>query len=103
VFDSARSVRQVYEQRIMQAIPQQASLYSCSIGESSYDSAEGAYYLSALLAATKAIPASDQFLTVGAAHEMARDKTRIRQRDQTPDATLSKCIIAQQLILAMNA
>jgi len=102
VFDSARSVRQVYEKRIMQATPQQASLYSCSVGESSYDSAEGAHYLSALLAATKAIPAGDQFLTVGEAHEIAREKTRKQQRDQNPDASLSKCVIAQQLILAMD-
>ena len=38
------NIRQDYENRIMQAIPQQISLYACSIGESAYDSNEGGYY-----------------------------------------------------------
>jgi len=108
VYDSALAVRKIYEERILQAIPQQVSLYACSVGEVSYDTSDGAVYLSELLAAANRANGA-RFLTVGAAHEAAAQRVEANRRNhpnresQVPQAVLPKCLSAQQLILAMNA
>lgn len=100
--ESIDRTRTIYEERIMQAIPQQAYLYSCAIGESSYDTADGAIYLKELLSATKSFSSNAAFLTVGEAHGVARAQTNKKEPKQTPEARLAKCLTQQQLILAMK-
>lgn len=99
--ESYNSVRQRYDQRIMQAIPQQVQLYGCSVGQASYDTSEGAVYLNNFLAAAKAIDTSSSSKTVGMAHAEAAELT-IKQKKQTPDAVLPKCLTLQQLIISIK-
>lgn len=105
-FDSISSTRERYEQRIMQAAKQHSKLYSCSLGEVSYDSPEGAAYLGQLLAAVKAIPLGMSTMTVEEAHSIARAKTiengNRRDERQTPAAVLPKLPRDMQLILAIK-
>jgi len=93
------------DERIMRAIQQQATLYSCSIGQKSYDTRNGAAYLSNFLQAAKNM--SGEFKTVGIAHQEAIDPTyqySLTQKEgiQEPDASLPKCITQQQLIISIN-
>lgn len=101
------NIRQDYETRIMQAIPQQLSLYACSIGESAYDSNDGGYYTKNLLESTNLFVEEQHFLTVGMAHQVGALKTTIEVFEkenaiQKPDAFLPKCITSQQLIISIN-
>lgn len=100
-------VRRIYDARIMQAITQQAALYSCSIGEKSYDTPNGAVYLGNLL--KSACNISDQYKLVGVAHQEAIEPTFLHSLSQghgnerqTPSAVLPKCVSAQQLIISIN-
>lgn len=101
------NIRQDYENRIMQAIPQQISLYACSIGESAYDSNEGGYYTKNLLKSTNLFVDEQRFLTVGMAHQPGalRTTSEVFEKEnaiQRPDAFLPKCITSQQLIISIN-
>lgn len=103
---SFSNIRYQYEKRIMQSIPQQISLYACSIGQSAYDSNNGGYYTKNLLSCAKN-PAGNYCLTVGNVHEKAADKTKneVYEKEkavQIPDATLPRCLSNQQLILSIN-
>jgi len=105
--ESLNRVRERYDNRIMQAIPQQVLLYSCSIGQGSYDTAEGGVYLTNLLAAARKINSATGFKLVGAAHQEAILPTHLRsllcqQGPQDPDAILQKCLSDQQLIISMK-
>ncbi|MGD7291097.1 caspase family protein [Ralstonia pseudosolanacearum] len=105
VFDSVDTTRQRYEARIMQAAPQHAKLYSCSVGESSYDYPEGALYLSNLLASAKAV-GNARWKTIEETHSQAKANTIARAaRDgnrQTPQAVLPKALPEHQLILSIQ-
>lgn len=105
-FAANSNVRDRYDQRIMQAIPQQVRLYACSIGQSAYDSGNGAIYLGHLLDSAKSIGQWDQFMTVDGAHEQARSSTirssRLKGTVQDPDAYLPKCLLSQALILSIK-
>lgn len=97
------SVRRKYEERIMEAIPQQARLYSCAIGEMSYDTPQGAMYLGNFLAAARHYDLNSEFKTVESAHAEASEATlRDSGRKQSPEATLPKCLTKQQLVIAMR-
>lgn len=101
------NIRQDYETRIMQAIPQQVSLYACSIGECAYDSNDGGYYTKNLLNSTNLFGDNQRFLTVGIAHQFGASKTTIEVFEkenaiQRPDAFLPKCLSSQQLIISIN-
>jgi hypothetical protein len=98
--ESVTYARQRYENRIMKAIPQQIQLYSCAIGQVSYDTPNGAVYLSNLISAATEI--RDEFVTVGSAHDVARAKTIQENPSQTPEAVLPKCLMSQQLIISMR-
>jgi hypothetical protein len=93
-----------YETRILQAMHQQASLYSCSIGEGSWDSSEGGIYSTQLIKSAKKITA--EFKSVGAAHVEAAEKTleisKTKPTLQHPDAVLLKCMSYQELIISIN-
>jgi hypothetical protein len=104
--DSVDITRTRYEERIMEAAPQHARLYSCSRGESSYDYPEGALYLSHLLGAASSIGNGAKWKTVEDAHRQARTNT-IEQAEkegnrQTPSAVLAKLPAAMQLILSIK-
>lgn len=99
--ESYNPVRDRYNQRVMQAIPQQVQLYGCSVGQASYDTANGAVYLNNFLAAAQAIDVSSSSKTVGTAHAEAAEIT-MRQKDQKPDAVLPKCLTSQQLIISIK-
>jgi len=98
-------VRQRYDNRIMMAIPQQVNLYSCSVGQSSYDSKEGGIYLTNLIkAATSVI---GEFKLVGIAHEETEKPTYLhslkeKHGPQNPDAILTKCLTSQQLVISIK-
>ncbi|AYL98110.1 caspase family protein [Mucilaginibacter celer] len=99
-FSAATGTREKFEKRIMQAIPQQASLYSCSIGEVSHDTATGGVYSRHLIdAATSSI---NEFQLVGTAHNTAAVLTKNEFRDQNPEAVLVKSLSSQQLIIGID-
>jgi hypothetical protein len=105
--ESINNARQRYESRIMQAIPQQALLYSCSIGQVSYDTPEGGVYLCNLLRAACVISSDQQYKLVGLAHEEAIAPTLAHSKKekygpQEPEAVLPKCLSAQQLIISIK-
>lgn len=96
--------RRKYSTRIMQAIPQQAKLYSCSVDEISNDEErKGGVYTQALLEATK------YYQTVGEVHQFAGrlidsrwNSTHSESEQQHPDAVLPKCLTSQQLIISQK-
>lgn len=107
--ESYDPLRERYDARIMQAVPQQARLYGCAIGQGSYDTPNGALYLTNLLASARTIDAYTQYKTVELAHAEARDKTIAQvksdpkcDKPQTPEAYLLKCMTAQQLIISIK-
>jgi hypothetical protein len=93
-------VREKYENRILQAIPQQSRLYACRIGESAYDLGEGGIYSKHLL--NCAINMEGKYKYVSDAHDQAGKLTTIEDNRQHPIATLPKCLTKQELILAIN-
>jgi hypothetical protein len=101
------SVRARYEQRIMQAIPQQVRLYACAVGQSAYDMGEGkgALYLGNLLDAACSLPQGERFKAVETAHAEVRAATMVAAAkngvQQNPDAFLPKCLSEQRLILSI--
>lgn len=104
--EKASTVRARYDRRIMQAIPQQAKLYSCAIGESSYDDG-GAVYLGKLLACAKRIEANSSFKLLSAAHSEAAVLTKAHvlekfKNNQSPSSALPKCLASQELIISIN-
>lgn len=110
LFASARnnaSIRKIYEERIMQAIPQQVSLYACSIGEVAHDTKDGGVYSLNLLQAAKNVPRG-YFKLIGEAHQEAYkltmvDNLRYRESErQNPEADLPRCLSRQQLIIGYN-
>lgn len=102
-----RNIRPHYEERIMNAIPQQVRLYACSVGESAWDDAEaGGVYTRFLLRCSSSIPKDEKYKLVGIAHEEAGKLTYIsslrHDRYQRPAAILPRCLSCQQLIIAIN-
>jgi hypothetical protein len=98
-------IRKIYDERIMSAISQQNSLYSCSIGEVSYDDGKGAVYLNNFIKAAMALQSGDKL--VGRAHQeaapptLAYSKTQ-KDGEQNPDHVLPKCLYEQQLIISLK-
>lgn len=110
VVSSSQSIRTIirdkYNQRILQAIPQQVSLYSCSLGESSYDTKNGAIYATNLIKCASNL--KSDYMLVSIAHTEATALTIAATQEksiferQNPDANLPKCIAAHQLIISIN-
>lgn len=105
--ESVNFCRRRYDDRIMQAIPQQALLYSCSIGQVSYDTPDGGVYLSNLLHSAHNISYGQQFKLVGIAHQEAitpttQNSIKEKQGHQVPEALLPKCLSSQQLIISQK-
>jgi hypothetical protein len=105
--DSIRtSIRDKYNQRILQAIPQQSSLYSCSPGQSSYDTAKGAIYATNLIKCANTLESDYKIVSIAhteaAALTIAATQEKPISERQTPEAILPKCISLQQLIISIN-
>lgn len=107
VNDSIDTIRQRYDERIMQALPQQNKLYACKIGQCAHDSDDGsgAYYLKNLIKYAKAI--TEPFGLVGHVHEDAADATSVevlvnKGENQDPVATVLKVLTSQQLIISLK-
>jgi len=106
LFGTTSNIRAYYDQRIMQSIEQQTSLYACSINESSYDTNDGGIYTNCLLSSV--LPSNGRdFKLVSEAQEEARPKTFKMANDvysgkQTPDQSIPKCMNSQQLIISIN-
>ena len=100
------NIRARYDTRMMQAIPQQVTLYACSIGESAYCTNEGGYYTKNLLKQSAATPVN-QFIMINQAHNNAAPATNNEvlakeNRIQTPDVSCVRCLTSQQLIIGIN-
>lgn len=65
--------RQIYESRIMQAYPQQMSLYSCCMNECSYDFGVGGIYTNSLINAV--LSSKDTYILASTAHHAAYQTT----------------------------
>lgn len=97
---SAYDLRKKFEDRILQALPQEIKLYACKEGEYSYDSSEGGIYSVSLL--TKAIQDKSEYIGVGVTHEKAAEITTIKHSDQHPDMVIPRLLSSQLLILGVN-
>lgn len=99
-------IRNAYNQRIMQVIPQQICLYACRIGETALDTENGALYIQTLLWQAKLFPNNEEFRTVEEIHKKASELTYIKgllkKHIQHPAASLPKCLTSQKLILSIN-
>lgn len=107
VTDSADTIRQRYDSRIMQAIPQQDRLYACKIGQCAWDHDDGtgAYYLNNLIQKAKTI--SGAFGLVSGVHEEAAQATftevwRDKLEYQEPVSSVPKCLSSQELIISLR-
>lgn len=107
ITDSVDTIRQRYDSRIMQAIPQQDRLYACKIGQCAHDHQDGsgAYYLNNLLKHARSI--SGAYGLVGDVHEDAAEDTKtevlIKENAiQEPVCSLHKCLSSQQLIISIH-
>ena len=100
------TIRARYDTRMMRAIPQQVTLYACSIGECAYCTNEGGYYTKNLLRQSAAVPYND-FRTINQAHNAAAAATteEVRSKEyrtQTPDISCARCLTSQQLIIGID-
>lgn len=96
--------REIYSKRVMEACPQQVSLYACRKGESAYDLGRGGVYTQNLLDATHSF--NDRFLLVLRAHILAcqptTDEVAERGEKQHPDYFAAKLPSRYQLPFALN-
>lgn len=104
--DTFSNIRARYDSRMMQASPQQVTLYACSIGESAYCTNDGGYYTKNLLKQSAATP-SDKYVTINQAHYYAalstKNEVMIKEnRIQTPDIACARCLTDQQLIIGID-
>lgn len=104
--DTFSNIRARYDSRMMRALPQQVTLYACSIGESAYCTNDGGYYTKNLLKQSSATPAN-QFITINQAHYYAAQATKNEvlakeNRIQTPDIACARCLTDQQLIIGID-
>ncbi len=104
--DSYSTIRARYDSRMMQALPQQVTLYACSIGECAYCTNDVGYYTKNLLKQSSATPA-DQFITINQAHYYAAQATKnevwVKENEiQTPDIACARCMTNQQLIIGID-
>lgn len=98
------TIRRMYDNRIIAALPQQMSLYSCRIGEYSNDFGDGGIFTTHLLESVDKF--NDDFLLVSEALSFAYqptiDEAAKHGEKQTPDYFMPKFRSSQQLIFAIN-
>ena len=90
----------------MQAAERHVKLYACSVGQSSYDSDDGAVYLMHLLTAARAVASGARWKTVAEAHSEAKTNTILSAiaegNEQKPHALQPKLPPDSQLILSIK-
>ena len=96
------NARQRYEQRIMQAIPQSACLYACSVGECADGNNSGGFYSYNLLKAARNIVGGTDYKTVGRCHYEACQQLEVENAAQHPDYKLPRCLVNRCLILSIH-
>lgn len=96
------NIRQRYEERIMQAIPQTASLYACSIGESAEGNRSGGYYSFNLLKCARRLSTDIEYKTIGLCHNEACEIVEFKNPRQHPDCSLPRCLLCRSLILSIH-
>ena len=105
--DSLREyVREIYDNRVMKALKQHMSLYSCKVGECSYDFGEGGMYTKYLIDAAKSLNSNDAYILALSAHSSACLPTEMEAQqhneEQHPDYFMAKFPSRYQLPLAIN-
>lgn len=96
------NVRERYENRIMQSVPQSACLYACSIGESAEGNNSGGFYSYNLLKAARHITDDREFKTVGLCHTEACRLLGKKSAIQHPDYKLPRCLVNNSLIFSIH-
>ena len=99
-------IKQKYNERIIHAFPQQATLYSCKRGQmSNGSSTEGAIYFKNLLKSARNV--NGEFKTIGETHLEAVvptiNESRLEGYLQEPEAIMPKCAPDKQLIMTINS
>ena len=96
--------RMIFDDRILQAYEQQMSLYSCSIGECSYDFGKGGVYTNHFIESAKI--SDEVYVLASAVHSNACSLTinEVLQhgRSQHPDYFMAKLPSRYQLILGLS-
>jgi hypothetical protein len=101
-------IRQAYEERIADSLPQEIILFACDEGETAMDSVDGGKYSQHLLYAVQtALENLDSpFISVDYAHRkaasMMRREDRFLQQQQHPQILQTRCLPHQRLPLAIN-
>lgn len=101
-------LRQIYDSRMMQAVPQIVKLYACQVGESAYGDNDGGFYTNNLIDKASDFLPNTNFQTVVRAHNLAStlttNETWIKVGEpQHPDIVEARCAAQNQLIIGINA
>lgn len=96
------NVRQRYERRIMQAVPQSVCLYACSIGECAEGNNSGGFYSYNLLRAARNIVGGTDYKTVGRCHYEACQWLEKEKVAQHPDYKLPRCLVNRSLVFSIH-
>lgn len=93
--------RRIYEERILQAsLNQHVRLYSCGVGESSYDTPEGGLYSKNLIRSAYNQPAGE--IDVFEIHRVAKIYTNYEEPTQNPEAILPKVSLNRDIIFGIS-
>lgn len=97
------NVRQRYEERIMQAVPQSACLYACSVGECADGNNSGGLYSYTLLSvARNIIMEKTDYKTVARCHYETCKRLESEYAKQHPDYKLPRCLVNRSLIFSIH-
>ena len=101
------SLRQAYDNRMMQADPQQVNLYACKVGQCAYGDNDGGFYTNNLLDAAQDFLPNRDFQTINRAHNIAAPLTTMETRSregklQEPVMTEGRCVSSRQLIIGVS-
>ncbi|MBX2899029.1 MAG: caspase family protein [Cyclobacteriaceae bacterium] len=98
--DGFIGTKERFNKRILEAVPQQIKIYSCSAGEYSHDTPKGGVYSKNLIEASYSD--NSEFIYFGNAHVVAAEKTTKEQKNQHPEIIIPRLLTSQQLILGIN-
>lgn len=107
--DLRDKVRLDYERLVMGSAPQLVRMYSCSVGESSYETGRnGSFYTCNLIGCTKDLLKTNDVVRVYQCHaetaiKTAADVLRERGMNQHPDIIPTKCLAQAELPIAFNS
>lgn len=96
------NVRKRYDERVLQAVPQSACLYACSLGESAMGNNSGGYYSYNLLKAARNTKNEDLYKTIGLCHNEACESLKTISPRQHPDSKMPRCLTNRSLILSIH-